>query len=88
MKHDGGAMGYRKSKAVFSVFAALILIIGGCVPMQMAEEDSVLNDKGIASKQAIQQKDSEINKLKELLDDQQRQLRELNDQLSECRSTK
>lgn len=77
-----------KFKMIYPFLAALILLSGGCVPMQMTEESSVLYDKGITPKQAIQQKDSEINKLKELLDDQQRQLRELNDQLNECRSKK
>lgn len=75
-------------KMVYPAFMVLILIIGGCVPMQMTEESSVLYDKGITPKQSIQQKDAQINKLKELLDDQQRQLRELNDQLNECRGKK
>ncbi len=81
-------MDYRLPKVFFPVFAALILIIGGCVPMQMTEESSVLYDKGITPKQTIEENDLEINKLKELLDDQQRQLRELNDQLNECRGRK
>ncbi len=81
-------MDYHKRKVFFPVFAVLILLIAGCIPMQMTEESNVLYDKGITSKQAIQQKDLEINKLKELLDDQQKQLRELNDQLNECRGKK
>ncbi len=81
-------MDYHKRKVFFPVFAVLILLIAGCIPMQMTEESSVLYDKGITPKQAIQQKDLEINKLKELLDDQQKQLRELNDQLNECRGKK
>jgi hypothetical protein len=81
-------MNYRKLMVVFPVFAALLLLIGGCVPMQMTEESSVLYDKGITLKQTIQEKDSELNKLKELLSDQQRQLRELNDRLNECRAKK
>ena len=78
-------MSYRKPRVFLPVFAVLILLIGGCVPMQMAEDDSV---KGITPKQIIQEKDSEINKLKELLSDHQRQLRELHDQLNECRAKK
>ncbi|GEM_PF-4425058 len=81
-------MNCRKPSAVLPVFAVLITLIGGCVPMQMAGEDSILYDKGITPKQIIQEKDSEINKLKELLNDHQRQLRELNDRLNECRAKK
>lgn len=81
-------MDYREPIVFFAVFAVLVLLIGGCVPMQMSEENGVLYDKGITSKQIIQQKDSEISKLKELLSDQQGQLRELNDSLSECKGKK
>jgi len=81
-------MNYRNSRVFLPVFAVLISLIGGCVPMRMAEEDSVLYDKGVTPKQIIQEKDSEINKLKELLSDHQRQLRELHDQLNACRAKK
>ncbi len=81
-------MDYYKFKMIYSVLAVLIVLISGCAPMQITEESNVLYDQGIISKQSIQGKDLEINKLKELLDDQQRQLRELSDQLNECRSKK
>lgn len=81
-------MDYYKFKMIYPALAVLILLISGCAPMQITEGDNVIYDQGAASKQSIEQKDSEINKLKELLDDQQRQLRELNDQLNECRSKK
>ena len=88
-KDDGGlSMKYYKPGMKGFILSVLMLSVAGCVPMQMTEGSDVLSDKGAAPKQAIQQKDVEINKLKELVDDQQRQLRELNDQLNECKGKK
>ncbi len=81
-------MVYDKPGMFYFIPLALILLGNGCMPVQITEEPGVLHDKSVISTQSIQQKDVEIKKLKELLDDRQRQLRELNDQLNACRGKK
>lgn len=84
-------MGHHAPNVVYPkilVLAVLISLIGGCLPMQMAGEDNILDNKDVSLKQALQEKDSEINKLKEILGDQQEQLRGLSNQLNECRNRK
>ncbi len=68
-------------------FAALVLTaalaIAGCVSAPELKNEDVNNCSGC--EKSLQEKDQQIIKLQELVDDQQGQLKELNGQLKSCR---
>ena len=73
-------MVYKKICPLFFVLAAVILL-SGCVSMQECVGTGSLNRE-------IKEKDARIKNLQEIVDDQQEQLRQLNDSLLECRAGK
>jgi hypothetical protein len=69
-------MGYKKIRILLPIFISAALLVCGCATIQ-----EPANEGGEAG-----DKDSKIGSLQEIIDDQQRQLRELNDRLNECES--
>lgn len=78
-------MDNKKNKIIFLTLSSALLTMSGCASMQQTENENTLGKELSALKQAVKEKDSRINKLQDLADDQQKQLRNLSDALNDCR---
>lgn len=73
-------MEHKKTKILLPILIVAALLIYGCATMQEpANESGRLN-------QETKDRDAKISSLQEIIDDQQRQLRELSDRLNGCES--
>lgn len=73
-------MGFKKRSSMFLIIVVAALCGSGCASMQ---------NQGIEAdnlRQLIKERDAQISRLQEIADDQQQQLRGLNDALNECKA--
>lgn len=75
-----------KQKFTIICFVLVLTAIfsSGCASMQQGKRADDLEKQLIVLKEAIKTKELQINRIREVLDDQTRQLRNLNDKLNEC----
>ncbi len=68
-----------------------VLLLAGALAVSGCVSTSELKNEGLNNcpdcEKSLQEKDQQIIKLQELVDDQQRQLREINGQLKNCRKS-
>lgn len=76
-------MQYKKARMLLPVFILAALFFSGCATL--TEEQSAAGTPSQLEQQ-IKERDAKISNLQEIIDDQQKQLRQLSDQLNECNS--
>ncbi len=76
-------MQYKQARTLLLVFILAALFFSGCATL--TEEQSAVGSPSQLQQQ-IKERDTKISSLQEIIDDQQKQLRQLSDQLNECNS--
>jgi TolA-binding protein len=76
-------MQYKKAGMLLPVFILAVLLFSGCATL--TEGQSAVGSPG-QFQQQIKERDTKISSLQEIIDDQQKQLRQLSDELNECNS--
>ena len=76
-------MEYRKTRISSPVFILAVFFFSGCATL--TEEQGAVGTP-IQLEQQVKERDAKISNLQEIIDDQQKQLRQLSDQLNECNS--
>ncbi len=75
----------QKHKISCFILASAVFFGGGCASVQQTKRTDDLEKQLAALKEAVKAKDLQTNRLRTVLDDQVRQLRDLSEQLNECR---
>jgi hypothetical protein len=76
-------MQHKKARTLLPVFILVTMFLSGCATLTEGQ-----NAEGTSGQlqQQIKEKDARISSLQEIIDDQQKQLRQLSDELNACNS--
>lgn len=75
----------QKFTIICFALALTIIFSSGCALTQQGKRAEDLENQLTMLKEAIKTKELQINRIREVLDDQSKQLRDLSDKLNECK---